>query len=279
MKRFLIFVIALSLLAGVAAAQEEDDGIGFTVGLEFGILDVNDSEGMYPYLFPSIVYENSFFDGMLDLSAGLSYELGLTKDGDKLPMYLYLDFMAGFNISLSDTSTLSIIVSDENTIDLYSGGDDIFSGTLFPGVCFNYSSDAGDIYFQANIPFAYPDSLVGLDIIAGWGTSFGLGIEASAHILFNSLYSGDNGFTGLGLSFTYEFDPVTAELGITIPFKNYTPYSFFDSDNGAGVAIIPGISVTLFDGFDIYANCTFAGIGVTGGDVGISFAIGISYSF
>jgi len=279
MKRFLVFVIVLSLLAGIAAAQEESDGIGLTVGLEFGIGDVNDSEGMYPYLLPGIAYENSFLDEMLDFSAGLSYELGLTKDDDKLPMYLYFDLSLGLNLSLGESSTLSIILADENTIDLYSGGDDVFSGTFTPGICFNYGSDAGDIYIQTNIPISYPDSLVGLDIIAGWGSTFGLGIEASAHILFNSSYSGDNGFTGLGLSFTYEFEPVTAELGITIPFKNYTPYSFFDSDNGFGVAIIPGISVTLFDGFDIYANCTFAGIGVTGGDVGISFAIGVSYSF
>jgi len=277
MKKFLFLFLFISLATGFIAAQEESEGIGLSTTLEFGIVDVNDSDAMYPYIYAGLEYEKSFADGVTDLYLGLGYESGFLKDGGNIPMFLYFDFMVGLNIGIGNSSTLSFLFPFENTLDFTDGAD--LSGTFTPGIKYNLSLNAGDIYFQANLPFTYTDETFGLDFIAGWASSFGLGLEASAHTLFNPNVE----FTGIGFLATYDVSIISVGLNVTIPIKMYNPYSFFDSDNGEGVAIIPGIAVSVLDWLSIYGNCTFSRIGgkidgVKSG-VGISFAVGLTFSF
>jgi len=268
MKKFLILFFAMVVTAGFAVAEED---IGLSVTLEFGIVDVNNSDAMCPYVYAGLGYDNSFFDEALDVSAGLGYEIDFV--GNPYPMILYLDFMLGYNLGLGESSTLSFILADENEMVFDNGID--FSGTLIPGIRYGLGFNrGGSIYFQGNVPVAYSDIMVGLDFIAGWSSSFGLGLEASMHMLFHPYTE----FTGIKFLASYSISIVSIELGLTAPMKRNNPYSVFDDINGGGISILPGISVSVLNWLDLYANCAFTRIGGDGG-MGINFAIGAVFSF
>ncbi|MCL2765441.1 MAG: hypothetical protein FWD40_09220 [Treponema sp.] len=287
MKKFLVFLWVLVMITGLAAAE----GIGFTAGLEAVIYDINkpnEKEDAEPYIQANIIYENAFIDEALDLYVELAYAIGLTKDeyDDKNPQELYFDIMAGYNIGLGDSSILTVILENENFM-LLSQDEDNAAGILRPGVRFNQSLDAGDIYIQADVPFAYMyfglDSFMGLDITAGWESEFGLGLSVTGHMLFSDVWGDDsNGFTGLSLAASYETGPFYMELLATIPVKEEVAYTYFDSTMMSlieGISITPLFKFTVMPGLKIYASCRFDQINVEGVDMGISPGIGITFSF
>ena len=299
MKNFLLFFLVLILSAGFTAAED----IGLTVGLEFGVTDVNkpnDAEDVYPYLEVSVEYENSFLDEALDIYVGLAYDIGFTQeindDGEKVnPNGLSFDFSIGYNLGLGAASTLSFILGNENYIEFApSTGDRVF-GVIKPGIRFNQNAeDNGDFYAQLDVPVAYlyfgaekDYTFAGLDITLGWASVFGLGIEATGHILLSptdNMGDGEtlNGFTGISITASYETGPIYTEIAATIPVKNLdigSPYSYFDLSAGSGVSITPMFSYTFSMGFSAYLSLTFDGIGVKDNDMGITAAIGVTRSF
>ena len=277
MKKFLVFFMVLTLATGFVMAQEEDEGIGLTVGAEFGIGDINkpnNADDMYPYVMPMIIYENAFMDGALDIFAELDYTLGFTDNaaGD-LPMELYNDIIIGYNLGLSEASTLSFIVEHELTFDLVTDGDvaDNMLNTVRPGIRFNqFIESAGDLYAQVNLPVTYmdngaDDTITGLDFIIGWGSTFGLGLEATIYTLLSpDTVSGYNGFDVL---VSYENGPVYCEVEACIP-----------EDMDSGVTITPEFQYEIIPNLKAYVNCAFTAIG-SDFDVGITPALGITYSF
>jgi len=272
MKRFLVIFLVLVLGAGFAAAQD----IGLTVGLEFGLGNVNKAYDldMEPYLMPMVIYENAFLDGALDLYAELDYTLGFSKalneDGDEvLPQSLYIDLSAGYNLSLGDASTLSFILENQfDTIEI-SPSDDI-TGIFTPAIKFNQGFDFGDIYAQVGLPITYfpsvkdAEALTGLDFTIGWGSTFGLGIEA---IFYTHLAPGDADYVGFETTISYEADSLYCELN-----------AFFPSDSAEGLTITPEFDYS-FGSLTAYLFIEFAGIGSDGGEVIITPALGIKYSF
>lgn len=299
MKKFPVFFLVLALSAGFAVAED----IGLTAGLEFGITDVNkpnEAEDMYPYLEGSVEYENSFLDETLDIYASLTYDIGFTQeinaDGEEVnPNGLSLDFKIGYNMGLGAASTLSFMLGNENYIEFAPSTEDRVLGIIKPGVKFNQNmEDNGDFYAQVDVPVVYlyygqekEHTFAGLDITLGWTSAFGLGLEAAGHILFSpsdDMGGGEtlNGFTGISFIASYENGPVYAEIATAIPIKNLdtgSPHSYFDTSAGSGVAITPMFSYTFDFGLTVYVNCTFDGIGVKDNDMGITPAIGITYSF
>jgi len=300
MKKFPVFFLVLALVAGFAAA----DDIGLTAGLEFGITDINkpnEVEDMYPYLEASVEYENSFLYEALDIYAGLAYDIGFTKinvdDEEKNPHGLWFDLKVGYNLGLGAASTLSFILENENYIEFAPAVEDRIFGVIKPGVKFNQNmANIVDLYAQADVPFAYAyyglqkdNTFFGLDLTLGLASTFGLGLEASGHVLIlpNDEIDGEkyNGFTGMGITASYETGPVYAELAATIPFKNLEEggsYNYFDSSElfgGTGISITPMFSYTFGFGLSAYLSVTFNGIGIKDNDMGITPAIGITYSF
>ena len=269
MKKFLILFLIMVVTAGFAAAEE--DGIGLSLTVEGGAIDVNVKDDVCPYVYAGLDYGTSFLDGALDFGAGIGFEVDFPSGS--LPMILYLDFMLGYNLGIGSSSTLSFILTDENELVFDDGVD--FSGTLTPGIKYGLGLNrGGNIYFQGNFPIAYTDILAGFDFIFGWESTFGLGLEASAHTIFYNWAE----FSGIGFSASYGISIVTIDLGVTIPFKMTNPYSFFDDTNGNGIAIMPGVTFSVLSWLDLYANCAFTRIG--GGDgVGINFAVGAVFSF
>ena len=273
MKRFLVFFLVLVLGAGFAAAQD----IGLTVGLEFGLGNVGkaDDGDVEPYLMPMVIYENAFLDDALDLYAEFDYTLGFTKvpneDGDEvLPQEMYIDLSVGYNLSLGDASTLSFILENEfDAIEI--SPSDFILGRFTPAIKFNQGFDFGDVYAQVGLPITYfpnindAEALTGLDFTIGWGSSFGLGIEA---IIYTHLAPGDADYLGFETTVSYEADSLYCELN-----------AYFPSDIKAeGITITPEFDYS-FDSLTAYLFIEFSGIGVDGGDVFITPALGIKYSF
>ena len=287
MKKFLVVFLAIFLTAGFVMAQ--DEGIGLTAGVEFGIEGVNkpnDAEDMYPYLMPMVWYGNSF--GAFDLYAELDYTLGFTKDDGDLPQDLWFDLALGYNLGLGSSPTLSFLLENELDITfapLY-GGDmgDFFWGILRPGICFNQNVEsAGDFYAQVDLPIGYgkgfgDDTVIGLDIALGWGSNFGLGFKAKAHMLL-APSEAETGYTGIDLKASYENGPFYGEIEFRIAKDEYGTSSALDgSGKKAGFAIIPKFQYTIIQNLNIYAFCAFGNIGGDG-DVKITPALGITYSF
>jgi len=282
MKKFFVAFFVFVLLASFAVADNDDEGIGLSVGMEFGIGNVNkanDGERL-PYLMPMLIYENSFFDDTLDIYAELDYTFGFTKEpndngDDVYPQSLYSDLMIGYNLSLSDTSTLSFILeheTDEIIISSKHEGVNTLTGIFTPAIKFNQELESGDLFFKIGAPITYiqydkdADKTVGLDFTVGWNSSFGLGLEAKVCTLI--VPRDDAGYTGVETIISYEAEPIYIEVETIIPKE-------IDNE---GVTVTPEFDYSVKN-FTFYVKCEFAGIGVSGGNVIISPALGIKYSF
>jgi len=304
-KKLLILFLIFALPAGFAAAADDEyNPIGLTANLEFGITDVNkpnEAEEMYPYLENSIEYENSFRDDTLDLYAGLAHDIVFTKEenanGKKVnPNGLWFDLILGYNLFLSTGSTLSVSLENENYFEFAPAVEDNIFGIIKPGVKFNQNiDDVGDIYFRLDVPFAYlyniidyDSNFLGLDVTLGWASAFYFGFEVTGHVLIipnDVMEDGEkiSGFTGVSATIYIEKEPVYFGVEAAIPLKHMDtgeyPYNFFDKFASTGVAITPSFRLTFFEGFSAYLSATIDKIGIKGSDVGISPAIGVTYSF
>ena len=268
MKKIIVLFTVLILAAGFVAA----DGIGFTAGVEFGIDNVTKANGgeMTPALTPMISYENSFVNGALDLYTELDYTIELV---DETPMSLWFDLALGYNIKFGKYSTLSLLIENENTMVIKPEVPDGFNrvtGTLSPGLKFNQELIIGDLYAQIVMPIDYlqpvkdADLGLGLNGTVGWASTFGLGLEFTA---YNSIKP-DAAYDSLEICLNYTNDTIFAQLKAEIPREI----------SDSGITLTPEFSVSLSI-FTIYANCGFGGIGVDGGDMTISPAVGLQISF
>jgi hypothetical protein len=254
MQKLLVLSLILFLAVSYVLFADEDEGIGLSAGLEFGIGNIgkaNDGERT-PYLMPMLIYENSFFDDSLELYAELDYIFGFTKetndDGDDVfPQSLYFDIMAGYNLGLGSASTLSFILEnefDEIIISPRFRENNALNGIFTPAVKFTQGFDFGDLFAQIGVPITYvqydkdADTEVGLDLTLGWNSTFGLGIELKVLTLITP--SDISGFNGLEALIAYEY-----------VFRNFT----------------------------FYVKCEFTGIGIKDEVVVISPALGVKYSF
>jgi hypothetical protein len=273
MKKITLLFLVLCVAAGFAAA--EDEGIGLSAGLEFGVWNVSNANNsdMSLYLMPMLIYENSFLDGALDLYAELDYTFGLTKEDDSNPQSLYVDLSAGYNLSIGEKSTLSFILEnefDEIIIAPKIEDGNALNGIFTPAVKFNQSLDIGDLYAQIGAPINYiqyykdADMVIGLDFTLGWTSAFGLGIEAKICSLLSP--SEAAGYTGLDLTVSYEAESIYFEVETIIP-----------KETDEGITITPEFDYSLKN-LTFYIKSEFAGIG-TSGDVIISPALGVKYSF
>ena len=282
MKKFFAALLVLVLSASFAAANDDDEGIGLSAGLEFGIGNINkaNDEEMSPYLMPILIYENSFFDNKLDIYAELDYTFGFTKepneDGDEVyPQSLYSDLILGYNLSIGSASTLSFILEnefDEIIISPTSKKFNALTGIFTPAIKFNHEFDIGDLFAKIGSPITYiqydkdADTSVGLNFTIGWDSAFGLGIEAKVCTLF--VPGDDAGFSGVETIITYETETIYIEVETIIPKEI----------SNEGVKVTPEFDYS-FKNFTFYVKCEFTGIGTSGGNVIISPALGVKYNF
>jgi hypothetical protein len=295
MRKFLVLFLVMMFATGIAVTAKADDGIGLELGLEFGIGGINKPDGaddVLPYLEPSIEYTGLFMNDALEVYAKLAYNFGFikeyNKDNDKVfPMGLYFNIGGAYQLALGPGSTVTFLLENTNHFmfapKLYNDFGDHIMGTLKLGVMYDYNMSIGNIFAQFVSPLSYAyigsDKFwVGLDINAGWKSTFGLGLSTNIHILFTP--GSNSGYSGLDIIASYEIGPFYAEIEVSLPndIKQGGSSSFFD-DKGRGVAITPEIRLAFFSGFSAYLNCRFDQIGVDNSDVRISPALGIRYKF
>jgi hypothetical protein len=281
MKKFFAFLLIMALVASFAAA-DDDEGIGLSAGLEFGIGNVNkaNDEEMSPYLMPMLIYENSFLDETLDVYAELDYTFGFTKepndDGDDVnPQSMYIDVMIGYNLGLGSASTLSFILENEFDKIIISPKykeTNAITGIFTPALKFNQELDIGDLFAKIGAPTTYiqydkdADTEIGLDFTIGWNSTFGLGIEAKVCTLI--VPSDDAGYNGFETIISYKSETVYIEVETIIPKEI----------SNEGVTVTPEFDYS-FKNFTFYVKCEFSSIGVDGGGVSVTPALGIKYSF
>jgi hypothetical protein len=256
------FLLFLTLAAGFALAQEEEDGgIGLSAGLEFGISEINIEDGSTPYLNPGIAYENSFGD--LDVYVGADYTLNFTDD---VPQSLFAEEEVAYNLGLGDIHTLTFTLHNENdivTVDpALSFGDANGDGSVFePSVTYTLGLNPGDLYVTAGLPLTYlPETAVGTYGTVGFGFAFGLGLEATLNFGVNP----EAEYAGTDFLVSYEYDAFYAEVEVNAD-KEFTTFT-----------VTPEVDYS-FKNFTFYINAEFADIG--GEEVVISPAIGVTYSF
>jgi len=280
MKKLLFFLPVMVLAAGFAAAG--DEGIGLSAGLEFGVENVNKANDgkKNPYLMPMLIYENSFLDETLNVYAELNYTFGFTKEPDDNgnevnPQSIYNDLMICYNLSLGDISTLSYILENEfDKLIIFPRYKEInaLTGIFTPAVKFNRKLDIGDLYTQIGAPITYAqydkdaDTTTGLDFTFGWNSAFGLKIKTKICTL--PVSADDTVYTGFETTVSYETGPVYIEVETVVPQKR----------SEEGITVTPEIDCS-FGNFTFYVKGEFTGIGMSEGDVIISPALGIKYSF
>jgi len=280
MKKFFIFLLVMALSAVFAAA--DDEGSGLSVGLEFGIVNVNNAndEEVNPYLMPMLIYENSFLDETLNVYAELDYTFGFTKepndDGNEVyPKSLYFDLVLDYNLRFGDTSTLSFILEnefDELIISPQNKEINALTGIFTPAVKFNQKLDIGDLFAQIGVPITYiqydKDAVTetGLDFTIGWNSDFGLGIEAKICTL---LAPGNvTGYKGIETIISYKAELLYIEIKTIIPKEI----------SNEGVTVTPEFDC-FFNNFIFYVKCEFANIGVDGDNIKFTPMLGVKYSF
>lgn len=299
MKKYLIFFVVLALGTGMAATvSAQDDSIGLTAGLEFFFknankVDVFGDKNTYTYMNPYIYYEKSFLDGAIDLYAELNYNYGFRKidvliepeDEDeeedeedqfekKFEQELWFDFSLGYNIRKGDT-TVSFVLENEYTFFLSPRSKDgrNVEGIFIPKIIINQGVGIGDIYTKANMPITFIQDdkeakpKAGLNLIWGWGSNFGLGLELE---IKQYLYNDEDktGYAGLNVTASYETGPFYAEV------KMETPKSVEES----GISIKPEIEYS-FNIFTFYGYIRFDCIGMDDMNTMVSPGLGVKVSF
>jgi hypothetical protein len=308
-NRKAVIVLALTMTVGFAAAED----IGLTGHLELGVGGVNKPNGNEETPFTldlGLAYENSFFDGALDINAMLVYGIIFTKvpgvDGkEQLPQLLRLVFMTGYNHNIGDASALSVFLENENYIMLAPNvGDDNASGVIKPGFKFGTNiENVGNLFAGVRVPFSYisfgyekDNTWAGLDFTAGWMSTFGLGLNATFHFMFSPKEVGQpifvqlspigqtiNGFTGIDVNAFYMIGQFIAQARVAIPVKGMDTgarYSYFEElTSPGGMAVHLQLGYFFIPGLQAYAGVAFTGMGITGSDMIVSPMIGIDYSF
>jgi len=280
MKKFFFLFLILCVVAGFAAA--EDEGSGLSIGVEFGIKNINEAnnDNRFYYLMPMLIYENSFLNDALDVYAEIDHTIGLTKvpneyGNDVNPHSMYVDLMLGYNLKIGDASKLSFILENEfDELIIYPRfkGSNNLTGIFTPAIKFTQTFDAGDIYAKIGTPITYiqeykeADTEVGLDFTLGWDSSFGLGLEAKiCTLIVPGEYAG---YSHLETTVSYEAEHIYIEVETIIPKET-------DKD---GITITPEFDL-IFGKFTFYVKSEFAGVGISDSQVVVSPALGIKLSF
>jgi hypothetical protein len=261
MKKILFVLFSLLLTCGFAAAQEEE-GLGLSAGVELSFGDVAD-EAVFG-IMPSLVYEHSFLDDALDISAEIDYTITFE---DETPQDVYAEENIGYNLFLNDASTLTFSLHNENNFSTAPEFGDAGDGSIFePSVSYTLSLNgggSGELAFALGFPIGYlPDLTSGVYATAGYLFPFGLGVEATANLDF----SPEAGYSETNLVISYahtELFTAEVEVDADADFKIFTISPYLEWYFG---------SLTAWVGVD------FENIGGKG-SVGVSPYIGVSYSF
>lgn len=220
MKRLLILFLPL-LYALIAADNatacsacsrsrhhSHNEGFAVSVGIEFGIDNVNDNDGMEPYIGSIVMYDEALLNGRLNINIGLGYFFEFVKKDDAdfnkvFPQILTLDAGLGYNLDLRNTSTLSFLLDSYTDFRLAPRLDNNVVSILSPGIRFSETLGFGGMYAQIGFPLHFPSYDFDMEFTLGWISTFGLGLSLDTN--FNLSPKADwGGELGAIVSYSYE---------------------------------------------------------------------------
>jgi len=268
MKKF-YFLFAFALISSFVMAED----IGITTGVGFGISGINKPDGKTPVsgLKASCSYGNVFLDNALNFYVETEYDAAFI---DSTPMGINLEIKLGYNLWLSADSGIAFLVGDENYLTLFPEANNLW-GCVRPGIMYGIRSKFGIFYGQVDVPVTYSndgyDSLVYLDVLFKWISTFGFGVGIKvSNLIYCSDYF-EKGYQSINITASYGYKIVYVEAEVEIP-KNY----------GSGTVIIPkvGVSIPSVPGLSAYLECNISRIGNEDKlDVIVSPLLGVTYSF
>jgi len=297
MKKLMVTIFAVFLAAGISAAAfsqnnpfaNSANGLGLTVGLEFGIDDFEEAANS-AYIRPALRYDtNALLDGAL----GLSAEIGVPFWGNPdFWMGVDLSLRGMYRLHLTPEGTMSFFLQSQTAFIAVDGDG---RGVPFPSLWWTGGIPLRDITSVLTPGIRYTHSLGGLSVFAqidstfllfsggdrnffdwadiefsiGMRTRTGFAIEFEIEHWIRHPRTGNHElFYYLTITPSYRIGPFFAEVDIGIPIAD------FDE----GLRIIPEARYQIMDNFQVFANLTFEGVGSDGG-VTTGMGLGVSFSF
>ena len=285
-------VFALSISAGVFAQNphaNSGQGLGLTVGAEFGIDDFGDASNS-AYLRPLLRYDNNArFNGAL----GISAEIGVPFWSNPEPwMGVDLSLRGMYRFNPTPEGTLGFFLQSQTAFIGVDGGGrgasfprfgwtggrplrDITS-VLTPG--FRYTHALGNISVFAQVDSAFLLFAGGdrnffdwadIEFTLGMRTRTGFAIEFEIeHWIRHPRTGNAELFYYLTITSSYRTGPIFAEIDIGIPLDD------FDD----GLRITPEVRYQILDNLQVFTNLTFDGVG-GGDDTRVGMGFGVMFSF
>ncbi|MDR0473141.1 MAG: hypothetical protein LBH43_05680 [Treponema sp.] len=278
MKKILIFLMAFAVIGGgIATAQE--DSLGITAGLELGFPqlagDPNPDAEFGLVVKPFVDYAGG--SGDMAYEAHLRFPLGIlgkAKYGDDMKMDLDLEFDFGY--SLGD---LSFGLWGDFGFDL-NADDDAAKLVLAPWLKYNLAMDGvGNIYakpkFLLGLVGFGDDVIINMDLIIGWKSEFGLGLELTPHLWFSP--DGPDLYQGLNVLVSYDIsEEMYFEVNFGIPSDmDFGSYSL-GSMMGPGLTISPLFEYRMAP-MAFYLGADIKNI-ASDFDMGVDLKLGFKYS-
>jgi hypothetical protein len=291
MKKLLVLFLALSLVGGVAIAQD----LGLTAGFELGVLDFEEAADTF-YLMPSISVEiNDLVDG-LELSAGVALPLGLSDWEDNFWLGVDVNLRAAYNLDIAADGTVSLILESKTFIPAtdyacwvaeefgWWGFMDEIVSLLIPGIKYTHALRDMSVFGQVDVPFLLfagysgvdPLDWVGLNFTLGMKMDMGFGLEV---LIENSIRgswydSGDTSFLDwVTITPSYETGPLYAELAVVIPTMD-------DGMDYIGITLTPEVWYQVTDALQAYLFFNISGLGSDWDDAPFfGFGAGVKFRF
>jgi hypothetical protein len=230
------------------AASDEGGGIGLSAGLELGAGNVLE-RGVFS-IMPNVVFERSF-EG-LDVFGELDYTAAF--DEPQTAHELALEVELGYSLTLSQAGALAFTVNNQDTFFLSPALEEGLTntGVVEPAAQYTHAlASIGDIWGKVGLPITYltgieGESALGLNVTAGWASTFGLGLELTGSFDL----APEAGF-GMGLLATYESGRYYCEVEVTAAngFKDWEVLPELDVTFGA-VVLTARLQLTKADGAD-----------------------------
>ena len=301
MKKVLLLFLALSLVGGVAMAQD----LGLTAGLEFHIGALNDDniDAMDSGIIrPVLIWENSDLVENLQLFARVGVPFWMSSPlGDSPWLGVDLTLRGTYNLHISQQGTLGFILASQNVFLAFDdeingavrspafmwtnwlGVDGITDtvGRLVPGVRYTHALGEMSFYGQLNAPFLLfsgsedPFDLFGLDFILGWTMNTDFGFLGAELEFTNRLRLGgsaaDDFFHWFTVTPFIAFGPLYAEVVIMVPLTE-------DNRAYSGTAIVPEVRYEIIENLRAFVNLPIYRIG-SDHDIRLSLGMGVKFSF
>jgi len=284
MKRLLLLFLALSLLGGLAFAQD----LGLTVGLEFGIDDFKETADT-AYLRPLLIYENDTLVDNLELYAEIGVPFWFNPE---LWVGVDLNLIGSYNLGLAPASTLTFELESQNFFPAaddaqspkfwWAGeGKDQFISVLVPRIIYTHDLNDFSLYGLAELQMLIskadfwgnsfdPLDYIVLDTKVGFEAEAGYALELQVSHALKDFDGSTVSFSWMGIQPSYTSGPLHLEVYFGFPPRDIKE---------KGINIHPRAEYNIMDNLLAYFTLFINSVGAENDDVSYGILLGAKYSF